>query len=562
MHTSLKTALFASLLTATTAFGAEMPDAGKLIKESTPPPVLSPEQTPPPLPNPVQPKTGQAPDETRVKVWGFTFTGNTLFSQNELSRLMASSLGKEMTLGELNGAADAITKAYRKKGYFLASLFFPPQTIKPGSPITIEIVEGNLETIEVKTTPERTRTPKRIFQHYALEAPLGKPVNDATLTSMVMKTNELPNITSRILLEPGERPGTTKATLEVTEGKPSAFLIDADNYGNQATGNYYFGGTLYLYSPLHQGEQCTLRLKTSTTGDLQNGRASYLVPVTAYGTKIGVDYSYVNYRLGGLFKPLHASGNAQSLDITLSQPLVRQRNLILSATLAGEGRELDDRMEALPNKQRHTRSWQAALAGMESDSVLGSGSTSFSIGFIGGTLGIDDAETRLADQSSTGLNTSGSYNKLNLSLGRTEILYSRLSFYAGAYGQWANKNLNSSEQLSLGGPGAVRAWQQDDSYADKGIIATAELRYLFDSIGELPGKVQGVVFVDHGYGVLHTNPLPGSGENALHLTGAGIGVNWFNAHNYSLQATCAWKVSGKTLPVESPMVFVQAVKQL
>jgi len=561
MSASLKVLLFASLVTASTAFAADLPDAGQLLKESTPPPSLAPQKEPPTFQHPVTPKE-QPPGGALVKVTGFTFIGNTLFSNNELARLMSGCIGKEMSFAALNDAANAITSAYRKKGYFLASLFFPPQMVKPDMPLTIEIVEGVLEKIDVETRPVKTRIRKSLLESYANQIPKEQPLEEGSLVSTVMRTNELPNISSRILLEPGSRPGTTKATLEVTEGRPFSVSFDMDNYGNPATGENHVGSTLELYSPLHLGDQFSARMQTSTTGDLQNAQAGYTIPITASGTKIGLSYNYINYRLGGVFEALNVEGNGHNLTLALTQPLIRQKNLIVNLTIAGEGRALDDRIKSTSSaNQRHTASWQAGITGIQREQTAGGSSTTLSLGFVGGRLDIDDSETRSLDQSSNGLHTNGRYTKLSIAFARKQTISNGLSLYAGAYGQWADKNLTSSEQLSLGGPSAVRAWQRGESCADKGVIATTELRYLFGSLGELPGTLELSAFVDHGYALLHAHPSPDSGSNSRNLTGAGFGITWFHASNYSLQTTAAWKIAGESSPTDTPMIFVQGVKR-
>jgi hemolysin activation/secretion protein len=561
MSSMLKMLLFASAVTANTALAADIHDAGRMLKESTPPPSLVPQKEPPTFQNPVTPNE-HAAGSTLVKVTGFTFVGNTLFSSDELSQLMSNCIGKEMTFAGLNEACAAITNAYRKKGYFLASPIFPPQTIKSGMPLIIEVVEGVLENIYVETIPVKTRTRKSIFEAYANQVPIDQPLKEASLTFMVMRTNELPNISSRILLEPGSRPGTTKATLEVTEGSPYSFLFDIDNYGNHAIGENHIGCTMNLYSPLHLGDQFSVRLQTSTTGDFRNIQSGYTIPVSVSGTRIGLNYSYVDYQLGGLFEPLNADGNGHNLTLAITQPLIRQRDLMVNATIAGEGSIPNDRIESIPLvNQRHTESLQAGLTAIQRDRILGGGSTSLSVGFIGGRLGIDDSETLSIDQSPTGLHTNGDYSKLTMTFARNQTIASGLSFYAGAYGQWTDKNLTSSEQLSLGGPSAVRAWQRGESYSDKGVVATTELRYLAGSLGELPGTLQFSAFVDHGHALLHANPAADGEKNTRNLTGAGFGVKWFNISNYILQATCAWKISGESNPSDTPMIFVQGVKR-
>ena len=429
-------------------------------------------------------------------------------------------------------------------------------------PLVLEISEGVLENIHVETRPVKARIRKSMLEAYAKKVPANQPLKESALTSMVMRLNELPNISSRILLEPGSRPGTTKATLEVIEGRPYSFLFDIDNYGNPATGKMHIGTTMNLFSPVHLGDQFTLRLQTSSTGDLQNIQSRYTIPVSVSGTTIGLNYSYVNYQLGGLFEPLHADGNGHNLTLAITQPLIRQRDLTLNATIAGEGSILDDRIKSIPlRNQRHTESWQAGLTAVRRDRIIGSGSTSLSLGFVGGQLSIDDSEMLSIDQSSTGLHTNGDYAKLTMMFARNQTIVHGLSLYAGAYGQWSRKNLTSSEQLSLGGPGAVRAWQRGESCSDRGVVATTELDYLFESIGELPGSLQISTFVDHGYALLHAKPAPDAADNTRNLTGAGFGVKWFNVSNYILEASCAWKIAGESDPTDTPMIFVQAVKR-
>ena len=157
MSRTLKTLLFASAVTANTAFAADIPDAGRLLKESTLPPSLAPHKELPTFQNPVTQKELSA-GNTMVKVTGFTFVGNTLFSNDELSRLMSGCMGKEMTFAGLNEATAAISNAYRKRGYFLASIFFPPQSVKPGMPLLIEVVEETVAVAEevVETPVEET----------------------------------------------------------------------------------------------------------------------------------------------------------------------------------------------------------------------------------------------------------------------------------------------------------------------------------------------------------------------------------------------------------------------
>jgi len=562
MRHFFKILLISAIFSASISFAANIPDAGRLLKESSSPQSSVPRQAPPNLPQQVN-QVEQKRSNIKIKISNFSFRGNTIFSHGELSDIIAGFRDKELTLSGLEIATATVTNAYRKRGYFLASASIPPQTITPGGTLIIEVMEGILENISVETMHPNNKTDKSILEYYAHHIPTNYPLNDASLTAMIMRTNELPNITSRIMLEPGSRPGTTKATLLVTEGKPYSFLLNIDNYGNQTTGENHLSGTMNLYSPLRIGDEFNLRIQTTTTGNLLTIQTGYTMPLMSYGTKLRCNYSHVGYEMGGVFKPLKAEGSAQNLSISLSHSIVRKKNLIMNATIAGEESILNDEIASTASiNQRLNRSFQAGISGITMDSKPNGngGFTSFSLGMVKGQLHIINAETLVIDQSSDGLHINGCYTKINMALARSQPLTHRFSLQTGTYGQWSNKNLGSSEQLSLTGPGAVRAYQINESSADRAMISTIELSWRFDSTGELPGQLEFSAFMDHGYAALHTTPLPDSGKNIQNLAGAGFGIKWFDTNNYNLQSTVAWKIDGEHTAADSPLVLAQFTK--
>lgn len=64
-----------------------------------------------------------------------------------------------------------------------------------------------------------------------------------------------------------------------------------------------------------------------------------------------------------------------------------------------------------------------------------------------------------------------------------------------------------AEQFSLGGPNSVRAFSASEASCDKGIVTSAELRYLFENLGPVPGSLQAAAFVDYGHAVISEDPI-------------------------------------------------------
>src|SRR5262245_26130522 len=96
------------------------PDAGRIQQDfergRVPP---APPRTPaePLIEQPAKPAL-RAPDSIRFPVKGFRITRVTAFNESELLPLLKDFVGKELSLDDLQRAADVITKRYRDRGYF------------------------------------------------------------------------------------------------------------------------------------------------------------------------------------------------------------------------------------------------------------------------------------------------------------------------------------------------------------------------------------------------------------------------------------------------------------
>jgi hemolysin activation/secretion protein len=122
-------------------------------------------------------------------------------------------------------------------------------------------------------------------------------------------------------------------------------------------------------------------------------------------------------------------------------------------------------------------------------------------------------------------------------------------------GQWANKNLDSSEKFSLGGANGVRAYPQGEGIGDEGYLASLELRHDFTN------TLQATVFYDTGSVTINRNPF-GAAATDRTLSGVGVGVNAALAGLY-IRASLAWPIGGgqpTSIPAsaaESPTLWVQ-----
>ena len=87
-------------------------------------------------------------------VKGYTFSGNTIYSQEVLSALVTDYQNKEIKISDIQTVLDIITNHYRNHGYMIAMATLPEQNLNEDV-IQIHILEGNIDPnnpIKIKGT--------------------------------------------------------------------------------------------------------------------------------------------------------------------------------------------------------------------------------------------------------------------------------------------------------------------------------------------------------------------------------------------------------------------------
>ncbi|MFN4280398.1 ShlB/FhaC/HecB family hemolysin secretion/activation protein [Thermosynechococcus sp.] len=168
-----------------------LPDSPPLPAPS--PPILEPPPSPPSRPS--------ESESILIPVQKIVVEGSTIFGPAEFDPIIKPLEGRQVTLAELQGAADAITKLYLEGGYLTSRAILGEQVARDGV-ITIQVLEGRLEDIRIEGN-------KGIIQRYirsriALGA--GVPLNSNRLEEQLrlLRTDPLfANLSASL------RPGTT-----------------------------------------------------------------------------------------------------------------------------------------------------------------------------------------------------------------------------------------------------------------------------------------------------------------------------------------------------------------
>ena len=545
---------FALLTLSSGVFAAQFPSGGSQLQQIPPSPSLQkaePEIRVEQNQVPVTP----AADSAKIQVNSLHLTGQSLYSESELLGLTGFTAGEELSLGQLQQMAARIAAFYHENGYFVAQAYLPAQEIQQGA-VTIAVVEGRYGDISLRN---QSNLSDRQANSALDGLNSGEVIDSAPLESRLLLLSDTPGVNVRSTLVPGASVGAADLIVDVTPGQRVTGSIDADNAGNYYTGEYRLGATLNINNLAGQGDVATLRA-LSTFDGLNYGRAAYQMQFGK--ATAGVAYSRMEYELGKGFSDLDANGTADIFSVFGSYPLLRSRRSNLYAQLGYDYKTFEDRIDAIPlvtDKNIHVL--MASLHGNHRDDFAGGGLTAASLTWSTGVLDIETPEARAAD--SVTARSNGHYDKLGFHVMRLQHITDRVSLYGAVSGQVASKNLDSSEQMSLGGMYGVRAYPQGEAFGDEGYLATLEARLLLPQFSDQQvGQVHLIGFVDGGSVTVNKDPWDGS-DNSRTLSGAGVGVNWIDNNNFSVKAYYAQKLGSEeatAAPDSNGRLWVQLVK--
>lgn len=532
---SLLPALVAAGLAAP-AMAQTPPNAGTLLQELRPPALTVPRADPSVLPEapalrPPMPAGGAKLTPQRIRI-----TGSTLFTETDLLPLVQDGLGREIDLAGLEDLAARISRHYRKSGYTVARAYIPQQDVNDGT-VEIAVIEGRYGAVTIKGAAAGA-VPRSLGG-----VKVGDVVADAPLERSLLLLNDLPGVSVRSTLQPGASMGTSELVVELEPGERLAGSIEADNHGSRSTGRDRLGGSLTVNNAAGLGDVASLRVLTAGDG-MNYARAGWQLPVGGWGTKAGVAYSDMRYRLGREFEALQAKGSASIASAFIAYPLLRSRGANLNLQLAFDDKRIEDRVEAAAVVTgKAVRVLNLGLSGDVSDDFAGGGATIASATYSRGRLDIRSAEAAAADALAA--RTEGSYGKLAVNVLRLQTLGPATSLQASFTGQWAGKNLDSSEKLALGGPSGVRAYPGSEASADRARIVSVELRHNLAAGWQLVG------FIDAGRATInHTLWAGATGRNQRRLSGTGLGLNWAHERGWSARAFYARRLGHEAATAE------------
>lgn len=536
-------------------------DAGSLTL-----PVLSPSVAGTPA------QAGQSVVLRRVNIGSATGpSGLSALSGELLQRLQAIAdrhTGIPQHFTDLQAMVQAMTRECHAHGLALAQVVLPPQRIEQGV-LAVTVYPGLLGEARISNTSRLSDGVVGRVMSSGL--PAGRVATRADLERTALLLGEIPGVQTGLSLRPGQTTGSTQTEVSVRPGKRFGGYVGTDNAGTPDTGRSRLMAGAYASELLGQGDLLKLDLTDAwEKSGLISGALDYSLLVGGYGTRAGLSYSHLDYHY--YLQGLRFEGYSDTAGIYVNQPWVRTPRTTVDVRLDAGVSQLTDRYPSVfsditggdQGKKRVT-STSLAVRGATS-ALVPDGLTTFSLQGMLGNLNMQNDVARYWSSADL-LNSAGTFGRINGQLTHEQHLTGPVSVYGAVNGQWASKNLDSSQKFLTGGPAAVRAYAAGTGAVDDGVVSSAELRGRWTlpaqwGIGEghqftLAG------FYDQSWGDMYHNNTGLTGHNAVRLAGAGVYAGVMRSNDYTLMLTWAHRTGNKDVTsglTERDQFWVSAVK--
>ncbi|MGB7086427.1 MAG: ShlB/FhaC/HecB family hemolysin secretion/activation protein [Phormidesmis sp.] len=480
-------------------------------------------------PSDLPPGAGDRTEDTFV-VSGIQLVGSTVFTAADFADLFAQYTDRPITFDELLQLRSAVTQRYVEAGFLTSGAFIPPQTLE-NRQLTVQVVEGAIEDIEVVGT--QRLNPNYVRSRLALVTK--PPVSADRLLAGLQRLQIDPLIdTISADLQAGVKPGISTLRVTLSEADSFDLTVGLDNARSPNVGSMRRQATLYEGNLFGIGDRASLSY--ANTAASNNLDVSYAIPLSPHNTRLDLKAGLSESRvIDDPFDVLDISANAHYYELGITQPLLESptQEVYLELALSHQANQTrlgidnigpfplapgaDSNGETRVSALRFTQGWT-----QRSQQQVLAARSQFSVGLD--ALNATNNQGDLPDSQFFTWRGQGQWVRL---LGRESLFLVRGDV------QLASDRLLPSEQFGLGGQRSVRGYRQDALLRDNGVLLSAELRlpivrFSGDSIVKI------VPFIDTGTAWSHAEALPGNST----LIGTGVGLLWEQGD--SLTARLDW----------------------
>ena len=488
---------------------------------------------------PSRPKSG---DKT-IEVSSFKVVGITLITQEQAQEALKPFTNRQLTLDQIKEAGDALTNLYAQMGR-MAQAVIPPQDVVNGV-ITIKIIEGKVGNVIIELNKESpSRLKSEVIQKFITNS--NEPGNLIDLNGLERSLailNETPGNEVSGELAEGDKEETTNILVNAKDTGLFAGRVDLSNYGAANTGPAQATASLSLNNPSGNGDQATLDV-IGSQGSVY-GQLRYGLPVGYDGWRVSAGVSALDYKSLSSYSTTISQGTAQTYGIYSIYALERTARSTKNVIINFENKNYNNQTNGIESSNYQLNDLSLGINGTN---FIGQAYASWGATATLGSLSINNSNQ--ANNDAQGAATKGTFAKLGFNGSITQPLpIDKTNLVASIYGQLANKNLNSAEQIYMGGPYGVRAYPVAQGGGAQGAIASVEINH------NLIQDLQVGVFFDAGLVQQYVSTYNNwqgqtNANNTYSLYATGLSAK-YQYEKVQLSGSLAWRVGNNPLYTQS-----------
>ena len=504
------------------------------------------------------------PADIKLTVQDIKFDGVTEFSHDELKGVVSEFIGQELTVEQAMTIPVKVTKYY--KDHNLVARATLVGSLTRDGVIKIGVIETKVKQTQLdkELTTMAAAAPKpEIPVAVAMPTPLPTPALASTPAPapVVAPKSETP-VSNVAKLEVREDASVVNKFAEMSpsipipepkkskqsEDEETAFILKhyanrsrqyellVDNYGYAATGSSRVGAGLVWNDSMAKGDKLSLQgLKSSGSHYLQ---AAYEWATGVEGLRIGASVSNLNYDVvNGLQTAVNVSGDAIKKGVQVAYDLVNNPSELSTVSLEVDSKKIRTTAAIYAESAYYdTRVMGIRFKGIEREMAPGGAVFTYDAILSKGNVDMNGSPNQAADLN--GEKTAGEFTKLRWTSTLLQPLGGVNSIFAGLTFQRANKNLDGSEKMYLGGPLGVRAYGVGEGMGSDGEFMNLEFRQ------KLSAGTTLAEFYDVGYiRPWHDGNAPNApANNGTMLRGMGLSLAQKFENDIMLKGTWAHRL--------------------
>ena len=519
---------FVAVLVSSASYAAEPPTAGQILNQ------IEKSTSLPGLPKVTAPKIAPAIVESLSKngqtilLKGVRFTGNTKLNAESLLGVIKKFVGQQVSIEDLALLADLLTQHYVRSG-FLANVTLPEQDITNGV-VLFKITEARLGRLVFNADQiAKARVPESFMTQLVEQAsPKQALIEMGQIDRSMLLLDDLSSITVGGGLQAGQKEGESDLALNIQTDPFFSGSVNIDNFGSRSTGSNRLILAAAWSSPFSRGgEIVATALKTEGT---DYGRGAYSFPVGYSGLTGTIQASALQY---DVIAETKTSGDSQTIGAEFNYPYLRSYSQ--NVYLKGGVTQKFFKNKYADGTVNSDYDLTVAEAEIRGNKYIDGVNTEYAVTSKLGYVDLQGSPNYSRDQLKD--KTHGRFAKLAASIKLKMPVQSKLNLTLYGEGQLANKNLDSSEKMYLGGANGVRAYPESEGSGTEGVRVAADLEY------RLADNLVGSVFVDGGRVRQNKTNLSGvTGPNMYSLKGYGFSATYQGPKQSQMQAIISRRI--------------------